>query len=77
MSFAPFLAAYHLTKPLAGEPPLLNDPLASRGIANLPLGVYNDGTLTLLPRDEAASLTELATKVFPNAAGTFTVFAVD
>lgn len=77
MNYSRFLSAYRLRNPLPGDPPVLNDPLAANGVLSLQLGVYNDGTYTLLPWAEAASLTELASLVFPIAAGKFTVFGVD
>jgi hypothetical protein len=77
MEFSRFLSAYRLTKALAGHTPVLNDPDAARGVLCLRLGVYNDGTYTLLPRAEAASLTRLAASVFPVAAGKIAVFAAD
>ena len=77
MEYSRFLSAFRLTKPLAGDPPTLNDSLAATGILGLALGVYNDGTYTLLARTEAASLTDLAASVFPVAAGNIAVFAAD
>ena len=77
MEYSRFLSAYRLTKPFAGDPPALNDPPAVAGVLGLRLGVYNDGTYTLLARPEAAYMTELAAGVFPVAAGRFTVFAAD
>lgn len=77
MIFKRFLEEYRITREVQGEKPILNDRMASSGIQELPLGVYNNGIYTFVTRAEATVLNELAARVFSLTAGKVTVYAVD
>jgi hypothetical protein len=72
-----FLTKYQLTKPIAGDRPLMRDPLAKRGMEELKVGVYNNGIYTIISREEANTLLPLVESVFTGVSGNVDLFAVD
>jgi hypothetical protein len=77
MKYDRFLHCYKLTKPLAGDPPMMRDTMAKKGIMQLKIGVYNNGVYTIVSRDEASALLALVESVFEGMAGKIDIFAVD
>lgn len=77
MKYDKFFGAYKLTKPMAGELPLMRDNVAKKGISNLKVGVYNDGIYTIISREVAGNLLPLVESVFPYSKGQIDIIAVD
>ena len=77
MKYDKFFGVYKLTKSLAGDPPLVRDPMAIKGIGKLKVGTYNDGIYTIVSREEAEKLLPLVESVFPHIKGQIDIIAVD
>ena len=77
MKYTRFWDKYSISKPIAGEKPIMNDIISSIGINELPTGVYLNGIYTIVTRKESTILTKMVEAVFPMAGGKIAVYAVD
>lgn len=63
MRFQKFLSLFTLTTPLQGDWPEMPTPELNKAIRELPLGAYNEGLFTLIPKEDADALLEIMAKV--------------